>query len=109
NDILNFSKVEAGQLELQSRPFSLSALIHDAVTIVQPVAAKKSIVLKWRIDRHLPEWLLGDDIRLRQILFNLLNNAVKFTDQGSISVTVCPKLSRDGEKLVHFAVTDTGI
>jgi PAS domain S-box-containing protein len=109
NDILDFSKVEAGQLELQSRPFSLSALVHDAVTIVQPVAAKKSIVLKWTIDRHLSEWLVGDDTRLRQILFNLLNNAVKFTNEGSVSVAVCPKLSHDGENLVHFAVTDTGI
>jgi PAS domain S-box-containing protein len=109
NDILDFSKVEAGQLELQSRPFLLSTLIHDAVIIVQPIAAKKSIVLKWTIDRHLPEWLVGDHTRLRQILFNLLNNAVKFTSKGSVSVTVCSKLSRDGEHLVHFAVTDTGI
>ena len=85
NDILDFSKVEAGQLELQSRPFSLSALVHDATTVIQPLAAKKSILLKWTIDRHTPEWLVGDDTRLRQILFNLLNNAVKFTAEGSIS------------------------
>ncbi len=97
NDILDFSKVEAGELELQSRPFSLSALIHDATNIVQPLAAKKAIVLKWMIDRHMPEWLVGDDTRLRQILFNLLNNAIKFTAAGSVTVTVCPKLSREGE------------
>ncbi len=109
DDILDFSKVEAGELELQSRPFSLSALIHDATNIVQPLAAKKAIVLKWMIDRHMPEWLVGDDTRLRQILFNLLNNAIKFTAAGSVTVTVCPKLSREGEKLVHFAVADTGV
>jgi PAS domain S-box-containing protein len=109
NDILDFSKVEAGQLELQSRSFSLSALIHDAAVIVQPVAAKKSLVLKWTLDHHMPEWLVGDDARLRQILFNLLNNAVKFTEHGSIFITVCPRLSHDGEELVHFAVSDTGI
>jgi PAS domain S-box-containing protein len=109
NDILDFSKVEAGQLELQSRTFSLSALIHDAAMIAQPAAAKKSIALKWTLERNIPEWLVGDDARLRQILFNLLNNAVKFTEVGSISVTVCPKLSSDGQELVHFAVTDTGI
>jgi signal transduction histidine kinase len=93
NDILDFSKVEAGQLQLQNHAFSLSALIHDAATIVQPAAAKKSLVLKWTLDRHMPEWLLGDDSRLRQILFNLLNNAIKFTEAGSISVTFvrsCP-------------------
>ena len=82
NDILDFSKVEAGQLELQSRPFSLSALVHDATTVIRPLAAKKSILLKWTIDRRTPEWLVGDDTRLRQILFNLLNNAVKFTAEG---------------------------
>lgn len=109
NDILDFSKVEAGQLELQSRTFSLSALIHDAAMIAQPAAAKKSIALKWTLERNIPEWLVGDDARLRQILFNLLNNAVKFTEVGSISVTVCPKLSSDGQELVHFSVTDTGI
>jgi PAS domain S-box-containing protein len=109
NDILDFSKVEAGQLELQSRPFSLSALIHDAVMIAQPAAAKKSLALKWTLERNTPEWLVGDDARLRQILFNLLNNAVKFTEAGSISVTVCPKLSSAGQELVHFSVTDTGI
>ena len=109
NDILDFSKVEAGQLELQSRPFSLSALVHNATTVIQPLAAKKSILLKWTIDRRTPEWLVGDDTRLRQILFNLLNNAVKFTAEGSITVSVAPKLSPDGEDLVHFAVADTGI
>jgi PAS domain S-box-containing protein len=109
NDILDFSKVEAGQLELQSRTFSLSALIHDAAMIAQPAAAKKSLALKWTLERNIPEWLVGDDARLRQILFNLLNNAVKFTEAGSICVTVCPKLSSDGQELVHFAVTDTGI
>ncbi len=109
NDILDFSKVEAGQLELQSRPFSLSALVHNATTVIQPLAAKKSILLKWTIDRHMPEWLVGDDTRLRQILLNLLNNAVKFTAEGSVAVTVVPKLSRGGENLVHFSVADTGI
>jgi signal transduction histidine kinase len=109
NDILDFSKVEAGQLELQTRSFSLSALIHDATIIIQPLAAKKSLLLKWTLERHMPEWLIGDDTRLRQILFNLLNNAVKFTEAGSVSVTVCPKVSLEGQDLVYFAVTDTGI
>jgi PAS domain S-box-containing protein len=109
NDILDFSKVEAGQLELQSRSFSLSALIHDAVSIVQPAAEGKSLRLKWTLDRDMPEWLTGDDTRLRQIMLNLLNNAIKFTEAGSVSISACPKLSPDGELLAYIAVTDTGI
>ena len=100
NDVLDFSKVEAGQLELQSRAFSLPELIHSTIAIVRPIVASKPITLKWSVDRRLPEWFVGDDGRLRQILLNLLNNAVKFTEDGSISVSVEPKLSPDGETLV---------
>ena len=109
NDVLDFSKVEAGQLELQSRAFSLPELIHSTIAIVRPIVASKPITLKWSVDRRLPEWFVGDDGRLRQILLNLLNNAVKFTEDGSISVSVEPKLSPDGETLVHIAVSDTGM
>lgn len=109
NDVLDFSKVEAGQLELQSQAFSLSDLIHNTIAIVRPIAATKPIVLKWTVDGRIPEWRIGDDGRLRQIILNLLNNAVKFTDKGSITVTVSPKVSREGESLVHFAVVDTGM
>lgn len=108
NDVLDFSKVEAGQIELEAHPFSPSALIQDTMGIVQPVAAKKGLLLKWSIDSRTPDWLIGDVVRLRQILLNLLNNAIKFTDKGSIAVAVRPMLSTDGNELVHFSVTDTG-
>lgn len=109
NDILDFSKVEAGQLERQNRPFSLQALIHDTVAIVQPIAARKALRLKWTIDRGIPEWVEGDDSRLRQILLNLLNNAMKFTERGTVTVSATPMLGRDGRDLIQFAVSDTGI
>ena len=109
NDILDFSKVEAGQLELQSRAFSLQTMIHDTVAIVQPIAARKALRLKWTVDRAIPEWVEGDDTRLRQILLNLLNNAMKFTDLGTVTVSATPMLGRDGRDLIQFAVSDTGI
>jgi PAS domain S-box-containing protein len=109
NDILDFSKVEAGQLELEQRPFSPSRLIHDTIIILRPVAANKALPLKYSLERGVPEWAVGDDARLRQILLNLLNNAVKFTETGSISVTVRPVMGKNGEERIYFAVTDTGI
>jgi len=108
NDILDFSKVEAGQIELQNQPFSPSALIHDVMGIVQPVAAKKDLLLRWSVDPKTPDWLLGDVVRLQQILLNLLNNAVKFTDSGSISVTLKPVQSGEGNEVMQFSVADTG-
>ena len=109
NDILDFSKVEAGQLSLEKRPFSPTALVHDTVEIIRPIALEKKILLKFNIDAGLPPWLLGDDARLRQVLLNLLNNAVKFTEAGWISVTVRPDDSDPRRPMVRFAVTDTGI
>jgi len=108
NDILDFSKVEAGQLTLEKRSFSPTALVHDTVEIIRPIALEKKILLKFNVDGSLPQWLTGDDARLRQILLNLLNNAVKFTESGWISVTVRPDPAGRRE-LIRFAVTDTGI
>ena len=109
NDVLDFSRVEAGQIELQSGAFSLTRLIHDTIAIMRPIAAAKPIVLRSSLDRNLPEWLKGDDARLRQVLLNLLSNAIKFTEKGSVTVAIRPILSREGEELIHFSVNDTGI
>jgi PAS domain S-box-containing protein len=109
NDILDFSKVEAGHLELDNRVFSPAKLIRDVLEIVQPIASAKHLLLKFSIERGISDWLTGDDARLRQILLNLLNNAVKFTDHGSIGVTVRRVAAADGRERIKFAVTDTGI
>jgi PAS domain S-box-containing protein len=109
NDILDFSKVEAGHLEMERRPFSLAALVHDAVAIVAPTGATKSLILNYTIHRGVPDWVIGDHARLRQVLLNLLNNAVKFTDKGSVAVEVGMQASVDGRERIRFSIADTGI
>jgi PAS domain S-box-containing protein len=109
DDILDFSKVEAGQLDLELRPFAPSALINDTIAIVEPIAAVKDIPIRVTIQPEVPEWLMGDHSRLRQILLNLLNNAVKFTESGCITVDVSMQVAADGRDQVHFSITDTGI
>ena len=109
NDILDFSKVEVDQLDLEQQPFSPSALLQDTIGIVVPSAREKNLPLDCIIERGVPKRLLGDHARLRQVLLNLLNNAVKFTDRGSITVNVRPQLMTDGRQGVRFSISDTGI
>ncbi len=109
NDILDFSKVEAGQMELELRPFRPSALIEDAMAITSTVAVAKNLSIKSSVDPTVPEWLMGDQTRLRQVLINLLGNAAKFTEKGSITIDVRSQISADGGERVRFSVIDTGI
>jgi PAS domain S-box-containing protein len=112
NDILDFSKIEAGRLDLDMHPFDLRDCVESALDLVAPMAAAKGLDLAYELADATPEALIGDAARLRQILLNLLNNAVKFTERGEVVITV------DGEPVVdapggrfrlHFAVRDTGI
>ncbi|WP_066919107.1 PAS domain S-box protein [Methylobacterium sp. CCH5-D2] len=109
NDILDFSKVEAGAVALVERPFALPALVETCVLIVRGQADAKGLDLRLRMDPALPRWLLGDENRLRQVLFNLLNNAVKFTGAGSITLDIAPEVGIAGDERLHFRVIDTGI
>lgn len=110
NDILDFSRIEAGQIEIDVHPFALGALVDNVLSIVGGLAAHKGLVLAKEVDSTLPTHLLGDQDRLRQILLNLLNNAVKFTAKGSILLTVDRVDSAGGESdFLRFAVRDTGI
>jgi PAS domain S-box-containing protein len=109
NDILDFSKVEAGQVQIECQTFSLLALIDDTLAIARVAAIAKSLLLEYSVDPGVPEWLMGDHARLRQVLLNLLNNAVKFTEAGSISVSVRKESATDGRERIRFSVTDTGI
>ena len=88
NDVLDFSKVEAGMLELEARPFQLGACIEGALNVVAPAAAKKGLKLACVIEAGTPSDLVGDQNRVRQVLLNLLGNALKFTETGEIVVTV---------------------
>ena len=109
DDILDFSKIEAGHIELNERPFSLAALIDNSISIVRGSAAKKNLDVNVVIAPDLPAWVSGDEARLRQVLLNLLNNAVKFTRQGSITLTIRSEASSEGRHMLRFLVSDTGI
>ncbi len=103
-DILDFSKIEAGKLDLDARPFTLTALVEDLVELLAPRAQAKGIEIASFVDDRLPRTLIGDAARLRQVLLNLAGNAIKFTEQGGVTVIVEP-----GEQGIRFAVRDTGI
>jgi len=106
NDILDFSKIDAGRLELETHPFDLRACIESAFDLVTEPAARKGLELAFLIDPAVPAGLNGDVTRLRQVLVNLLGNAVKFTDAGEVVLTAEPG---DEPHQVHVAVRDTGI
>ena len=109
NDILDFSKVEAGQIILVPEPFSLEALIDNTASIVRASADHKGVTLRIEADPALPTHLVGDQDRLRQVLLNLLNNAIKFTARGSVTLTVRTLDSTPDATRLRFAVQDTGI
>lgn len=117
NDILDFSKIEAGKLQLEAQPFNLHDCITDALNLLAPEATKKSLELSLEIAGSVPQLLLSDATRLRQILVNLLGNAVKFTPSGSVRIEVTAKsqplaAAADETKTVYeilFSVQDTGI
>ena len=106
NDILDFSKIDAGRLELEEHPFDLRGCIESAFDLVTEPAARKGLELAFVIDPAAPDGINGDVTRLRQVLVNLLGNAVKFTEQGEVVLTVEPA---DEPGHLHLAVRDTGI
>jgi signal transduction histidine kinase/ActR/RegA family two-component response regulator len=119
NDILDFSRVEAGRLELESLDFSVSKCVEAALGSVQSLAAEKNLAISVQFDDEVPDWVCGDPHRLRQVLLNLLGNAVKFTAAGGIAVRVSLAPEQDAAaagshggappRQIQFAVSDTGI
>jgi two-component system, sensor histidine kinase and response regulator len=109
NDILDFSKIEAGKLELESSPFSLMDCIEEALFPLAVRAHEKGLELTWAVDPQIPERLMGDATRLRQVLINLAGNAVKFTKEGEVSLRAERLQSTEGKEQVQFVVEDTGI
>jgi len=108
NDILDFSKIEAGKLELQSVDFPLRETLADVVDIFASQTASKQVELIGHIPPDLPEWVIGDPERLRQILINILGNAVKFTEKGSISLSVVCKKRTQNVAVLQLVVKDSG-
>ncbi len=113
NDILDFSKIDAGQIELHSAPFDLREAIEDVVTLIAPRVAKKDIELAVRVSPDLPEMFIGDVGRIRQIVTNLVGNAVKFTDEGHVVVDVCGEIVEEKNEGLSaelvIRVEDTGV
>jgi signal transduction histidine kinase/ActR/RegA family two-component response regulator len=109
-DILDFSKIEAGRMELDPVPISIAQLVHETVHPLETSAAAKNVKLAWKIDENVPAMLVGDPVRLRQVLLNLASNAIKFTTDGSIDVSVQTiEVSDTDEALLRFTVKDSGI
>jgi PAS domain S-box-containing protein len=109
NDILDFSKIEAGKLGIEAIPFDLPTLIGEPVRLLAPRADEKQLRCVSRIASSVPAQVIGDPVRLRQILLNLLGNAIKFTEVGEVAIEVAAKVGAGETALLHFAVRDTGI
>jgi signal transduction histidine kinase/CheY-like chemotaxis protein len=109
NDILDFSKIEAGKLDIDQVEFSLRGCLGEALKTLALHAHEKNLELALRVQPEVPDSLVGDPTRLKQILFNLVGNAIKFTDQGEILVRVGVESSGDDSVILHFAAADTGI
>lgn len=109
NGILDFSKIDSGKAELEEQPFEIRGSIEDSLDIVSIEASKKGLNLAYAIDSGVPGSIIGDHTRLRQILINLLINAIKFTDKGDVRVEISSRKLKGNSYEVHFAVIDTGI
>lgn len=109
NDILDFSKVEAGKMSVERIPFGLRAVLEDIRVFFQEDSARSGLPLLFDIKPELPEALIGDPLRLRQIFINIVGNSFKFTKTGSISISAEPRAIGEDSALIAFAVKDTGI
>ena len=108
NDILDFSKIESGKMEIIPVEYDFSSMIHDVVNMIMMRAEDKGLKMNLSVDRTLPYKVYGDEVRIRQVLTNLLTNAVKYTKEGSMGLSVSGQ--RDGDDIIlSFAVEDTGI
>jgi signal transduction histidine kinase/DNA-binding response OmpR family regulator len=109
NDILDVSKLDAGKIEFETAPFSLRAVIDNVTSIVAASAAKKSLPLRCTIDDTMPPALVGDQTRIRQVVLNLMTNAIKFSDKGAVEISARCLARQNGAVTVECAVSDCGI
>ncbi|MCR4763450.1 MAG: EAL domain-containing protein [Lachnospiraceae bacterium] len=109
NDILDFSKIEAGSMEIVLVEYGLSSVINDVTNLMQGKIAQKNLEFKLDVDETLPETLYGDEMRIRQIMVNLLNNAVKYTQHGSVTLSVHGRNMDEDSLMLMIDIIDTGI
>jgi signal transduction histidine kinase/ActR/RegA family two-component response regulator len=109
NDILDVSALESGKMTLNPEPVQLPALLNEVNALMHPLAVEKQLKFSIVVQAELPAWVLADATRLKQILFNLVNNALKFTDHGGVTLTIVSRPRTDGNTGLAFLVEDTGI
>ena len=109
NDTLDFARIETGELELKSDGFPIRHCIDEVSKIMQVMARRKELKLAWDVAQEVPDWLAGDPMRLRQILVNLVGNALKFTEEGEVVMQVNRDRQTENSVFLHFLVRDTGI
>ncbi|WP_018887317.1 response regulator [Paenibacillus massiliensis] len=109
NDILDFTKLESGKLELEEHPFDLDSCIKEVFSLFTVEVGKKQLDLQYRTDDHIPPLLYGDMARLRQVLINLISNSVKFTDQGYVKLHASLREIEQDNVMLEFSVQDTGV
>jgi len=109
NDILDFSKIESGKMEMESVPFALDTVIDTVVNLLSEKVDDKGLELLCRVDPDIPKDLMGDPLRIGQILINLANNAIKFTPAGEVRLSISMQQSMGDKALLRFSVSDTGI
>jgi two-component system sensor histidine kinase/response regulator len=109
NDILDFSKIEAGKMELDAVPFDIREILGDTMKSLSPRAHSKNLEIAFSVSQDIPATLIGDALRLRQIVVNLVGNAIKFTSTGEVVLSVAAGASTGDQLTVSFAVRDTGI
>jgi signal transduction histidine kinase/ActR/RegA family two-component response regulator len=109
NDILDFSKIEAGKLDMYASPFDLRQIMTEVLGSLSLRADEKGIDLACQVSSHVPKTLIGDEARVRQVLVNLVGNAVKFSDRGEVFVSVTQQSQNDNDVVLQFSVTDMGI
>ena len=108
NDILDFSKIESGKMEIVETPYQLSSLLNDVVNMIRYKAEQKGLDFAVKVDESIPDSLIGDEVRIRQVIVNILNNAVKYTPKGSVTFDVRGEKTDDGI-LLRVASIDTGL
>ncbi|UCG35492.1 MAG: PAS domain S-box protein, partial [Candidatus Omnitrophota bacterium] len=106
NNILDLSKIDAGRIDLNYSYFSLSQLVKTNIEAIRPLCQRKKLKLELKLDKKLPEYVFSDQDKIKQVLTNILGNAIKFTQRGKIKVSVKPE---NGGNQIHFAIADTGI
>jgi signal transduction histidine kinase/FixJ family two-component response regulator len=108
NDILDLSKIEAGKVEVDRAPFSMRECVESSTRTMLPAAQQKGLKLTWEVDPQIPDALVGDENRIRQVLLNLVGNAIKFADEGAVRVAVAMQPGPDCSLVAHFSVNDSG-